>query len=221
MSGTLKPPTLEESIEILGFDAQDSWKRIISGEGRNVEWVAKWRLWVSRSFPFRALRPLTASLEPWEPMSRRSRAALVVPMSSQLNEGLGRLILPPPSPSSSFKSHRRYLGERAVQVSHAYQLASLFIPTMALAFQEEISTYFLKPVRRPFPQNTNILLYSTLFYATHCSSYFAKWCRKGGDDFKAFLHFMWRYVSQLTIEEMVSEISSSSSTRSLPLLLHR
>lgn len=139
-----------------------------------------------------------------------------------VSTGGGALDADPSSTSSSSSSDsqdvRRCQGTRASQVSHSSQLAALYMPTIALAFQKELSTFFLKPVRRALPTPIDTLIYSTLFYQIHCSSYFAKWCRKGGEDFRAFLKFMWKYVCQLTDDDVVS-LSPTSSLPSLPRLL--
>ncbi|KAL7417567.1 hypothetical protein BDY24DRAFT_375283 [Mrakia frigida] len=144
---------LETSAAALGFDEQESWKKIAGGEATRAQ-CQRWNDWC----------------EGRSPLSRGKQVAL------------------------------------------SYQIASQYMPTIALAFQKEISTYFIKPVLRPPPTETDHI-YTSLFYQVYCSSYYAKWMRSGGEDVKDYFSFMWRYICQMTVEDLdLSDISGKLST---------
>lgn len=76
------------------------------------------------------------------------------------------------------------------------------MPTIALAFQKELSTQFGR-LDGPPPSTATDHCYSVLMYQIYCSSYFAKWIRTEGEDVKGFMGFMWKYISEMTVEDLV------------------
>lgn len=90
------------------------------------------------------------------------------------------------------------------------------MPTIALAFQKELSTQFGR-LDGPPPATATDHCYSVLMYQIYCSSYFAKWIRMEGEDVINFMEFMWKYISEMAVEDLVRLLSTLRWVAPVPL----